>query len=161
LIRFLKSLGSDADRDLGNVTKTRITEYRNELADKLAVPTVNRDIKIVRSIFGQARRDGYLFQDPAQGVSIIKRRDGAKPRRPLTLEEIQSILSVADPEWQSLIKFGLFTGQRLADLASLTWDQIDLQRHRHRPRWKTERDGYLVPLAAPLCRQSIERRRGS
>ncbi len=148
--RFLKFLGSDADRELGNVTKTRITDYRNELADKLAVPTVNRDIKIVRSVFGQARRDGYLFQDPAEGVSIIKRRDGAKPRRPLTIEEIRWILSVADPEWQSLIKFGLFTGQRLADLASLTWDQIDLQRGEIRLVTRKTGKRLIIPIAGPL-----------
>jgi integrase len=36
--------------------------------------------------------------------------------RPFTLREIQRVLAVADPEWQSLIKFGLYTGQRLGDL---------------------------------------------
>jgi integrase-like protein len=85
--RFLKFLGSDADGDLGSVTKTRITDYRNQLADKLAVPTVNRDIKIIRSIFGQARRDGYLFQDPAEGVSILNQRDRAKPVGPSLLKK--------------------------------------------------------------------------
>jgi integrase len=148
--RFLKFLGSDADRDLGSVTKTRITDYRDQLADKLAVPTVNRDVKIVRSIFGQARRDGYLFQDPAEGVSILKQRDRAKPRRPLTIQEIQSILSVADPEWQSLIKFGLYTGQRLADLASLTWDQVDLQRGEIRLVTRKTAKRLIIPIAGPL-----------
>jgi integrase len=148
--RFLKFLGADADRDLGSVTKTRITDYRDQLADKLAVPTVNRDVKIVRSIFGQARRDGYLFQDPAEGVSILKQRDRAKPRRPLTVQEIQSILSVADPEWQSLIKFGLYTGQRLADLASLTWDQVDLQRREIRLVTRKTAKRLIIPIAGPL-----------
>jgi integrase len=148
--RFLKFLGSDADGDLGSVTKTRITDYRNQLADKLAVPTVNRDIKIIRSIFSQARRDGYLFQDPAEGVSILKQRDRAKPRRPLSIQEIQSILSVADPEWQSLIKFGLYTGQRLADLASLTWDQIDLERSEIRLVTRKTAKRLIIPIAGPL-----------
>jgi integrase len=148
--RFLKFLGSDANGDLGSVTKMRITDYRNQLADKLAVPTVNRDIKIVRSIFGQARRDGYLFQDPAEGVSILKQRDRAKPRRPLTIQEIQSILSVADPEWQSLIKFGLYTGQRLADLASLMWDQIDLERSEIRLVTRKTGKRLIIPIAGPL-----------
>jgi integrase len=115
--RFLSFLGADALRELASVTKARITDYRNQLADKLAPATVNRDVKIIRMIFRQARLDGYLFQDPAEGVQIIKSRsNGEKPRRPLTIPEIQSILSVADSEWQSLIKFGLYTGQRLADV---------------------------------------------
>jgi integrase len=143
-------LGPDADRDLAGVTKTRITDYRNQLVDKLAIPTVNRDVKILRSVFRQARRDGYLFQDPAEGVSILKRRDDAKPRRPLTIHEIQSILNVADPEWESLVKFGLFTGQRLADLASLTWDQIDLQRGEIRLATRKTGKRLMIPIAGPL-----------
>jgi integrase len=150
LNRFLAFLGGDAERELGNVTKTRITDYRNQLADKLATATVNRDVKIVRSIFRQARQDGYLFQDPAEGVAIIKRRSQNKPRRPLTIEEIQSILSVADPEWQSLIRFGLFTGQRLADLASLSWDQVDLERGELRLVTRKTGKRIMIPIAGPL-----------
>jgi len=55
--RFLTFLGGDADRELGSVTKSRIVDYRNQLADKLAPATVNRDVKIIRMIFRQARLD--------------------------------------------------------------------------------------------------------
>jgi integrase len=44
------------------------------------------------------------------------------------MDEIRSLLAVADPEWQSLIKFGLYTGQRLGDLARLTWRNVDIER---------------------------------
>jgi integrase len=148
--RFLTFLGTDANRELGSVTKSRIVDYRNQLADKLAPATVNRDVKIIRMIFRQARLDGYLFQDPAEGVSIIKSRNGERPRRPLTVAEIQSILSVADPEWQSLIKFGLYTGQRLADLASLTWDQVDLERNEVRLVTRKTGKRLLLPIAGAL-----------
>jgi integrase len=149
--RFLCFLGTDALRELGNATKSRITDYRNQLADKLAPATVNRDVKIIRMIFRQARLDGYLFQDPAEGVQIVKSRsNGEKPRRPLTIPEIQAILSVADPEWQSLIKFGLYTGQRLADIASLSWDQIDLERNEIRLVTRKTGKRLLLPIAGAL-----------
>jgi integrase len=35
---------------------------------------------------------------------------------------------VADPEWQSLVRFGFYTGQRLGDLATLRRSNIDLVR---------------------------------
>jgi integrase len=41
-------------------------------------------------------------------------------RRPFTIDELRAVLEVADDEWKSLIKFGLYTGQRLADIAALT-----------------------------------------
>ena len=35
--------------------------------------------------------------------------------------------AIANPEWQSMIRLGVYIGQRLSDLAKLTWDQIDLE----------------------------------
>jgi len=50
-------------------------------------------------------------------------------------------LEAADPEWKSLTLFGLYTGQRLADLAVLTWDNVDLLKNkirlRTRKNWQT------------------------
>jgi integrase len=148
--RFLAFLGAEADGGLESITKARITEYRNQLADKLAPATVNRDVKIVRMIFRQARLDGYLLKDPAEGVAVIKKRDAEKPRRPLTIPEIQSVLAIADPEWQSLIKFGLYTGQRLADIASLVWSQVDLERGEIRLVARKTGKRNLLPLTGVL-----------
>jgi integrase len=153
--RFLSFLGSGAERGIASVTRTKITDYRNDLAGKLAAATVNRDLKIVKMIFRKARLDRYLFEDPAEGVNIVKRRSHEKSRRPLTVPEIQSILAVADPEWQSLIKFGLYTGQRLGDLASLTWANIDRPRGEIRMVSRKTGKRLLLPITGAL-RQHVE-----
>jgi len=57
---------------------------------------------------------------------------------------------VADPEWQSLIKFGLYTGQRLSDLASLTWSNIDLEKNQIRLIARKTGKNVILPIAAPL-----------
>jgi len=51
---------------------------------------------------------------------------------PLKIKEIKAILSVADDEWRSMIRFGLYSGQRLSDIALLTWANIDLERNEIR-----------------------------
>jgi integrase len=71
-------------------------------------------------------------------------------RRPFSIPELRAVLEVADPEWQSLIKFGLYTGQRLGDLALLTWLQIDLERDEIRMRACKTDKLLLIPIAAPL-----------
>ncbi len=58
--------------------------------------------------------------------------------------------AVAAPEWQRLIKFGLYTGQRLGDLASLTWARIDLERNEIRLTTQKTSKPLLIPMAAPL-----------
>jgi integrase len=59
-------------------------------------------------------------------------------------------MSVADPEWQSLIRFGLYTGQRLSDLASLTWSNIDLEKNEIRLIARKTGKNVILPIAAPL-----------
>ena len=46
--------------------------------------------------------------------------------RSFTIDELRIVLDVADPEWKSMILFGLYTGQRLADVATLRWSNVDL-----------------------------------
>jgi integrase len=106
-------------------------------------------------IFRKARLDGFLFEDPAEAVSIIKRRNEENSRRPLTIPEIQAILAVADSEWQSIIKFGLYTGQRLADLALLTWNHVDLKRREIQVVTRKTGKRLLLPIAGAL-RDHIE-----
>ena len=69
-------------------------------------------------VWRTAKADGYIFDDPTEGVRSVK-GEPSRARRPFTLEEIRSVLEIASPEWQSLIKLGLYTGQRLGDLARM------------------------------------------
>jgi integrase len=59
-------------------------------------------------------------------------------------------LAIADPEWQSLIRFGLYTGQRLMDLALLTWSGIDLERGEIRLTTSKTGRRMTIPMAESL-----------
>jgi integrase len=118
-------------------------------AESAVDPTTNHCLKVVRMIFRSARRDGFLFQDPAESVKTVKNL-GVFERHPFSIDELRAGLAVADEEWQSLIKFGLYTGQRLADLATVTWAQIDLVRNEIRLISRKTGKQLLIPLAKPL-----------
>jgi integrase len=147
--KFIAYLGTSADLDIADIRQPHITGFRNDVAKRLAPQTANFDLKCIKTIFRAARRDGYLLENPAEFVDTVRRESGSK-RRPFTVSEIQAILSVADPEWQSLIKFGLYTGQRLTDLASLTWSNIDLQKNQIRLVARKTGKNIIIPIAAPL-----------
>ena len=125
--KFLIFLGDAADHGLEEITKSQILAFRDAEIAQSAVMTANTKLKIIKMIMRSARLEGYLLQDPAEGVKTVKNRTEVS-RRPFTIDELRAVLSVADGEWTSLIKFGLYTGQRLGDLALLTWSQIDLER---------------------------------
>jgi integrase len=147
--KFLAYLGADGERDIAEITRTHISGFRNALAKKVAPGTANFDLKTIRMLFRSARRDGFILEDPAEFTKAIKRTQ-EQQRRPFTVPELQALLSVADPEWQSLIKFGLYTGQRLTDLALLTWGQIDLEKDQIRLVTRKTNKTILLPIAAPL-----------
>jgi integrase len=136
--------------NLITITKRDVERFRNELVGNgLAPATVNKGLKVLQRIFRMARVDGYIFDDPAETVRPVK-GDPSRARRAFTLNEIRAVLAVADPEWQSLIKLGVFTGQRLGDLALLRWEHVDLMGGRLQV--PTRKTGVLIqlPLTGPL-----------
>jgi integrase len=148
--KLIKFLATDADRDLGEISKAQITEFRNTQAEKSSQANANTDLKVLKVAFRAARLDGYIWEDPAEGVKTFRLGDSRDIRRPFTIPEIQKILEVADSEWQSLIKFGLYTGQRLADIALLRWEQIDLDRDEITLVVRKTKKKMTIPLAGSL-----------
>ena len=74
-------------------------------------------------------------------------------RNCFTLSEIKRILKACgdDVEWRGLVLFGLYLGQRLGDLAKLTWRAIDLDSGEI--AFTTRKTGrrIVLPLVQPLA----------
>jgi integrase len=147
--RFLAWLEEKADCDIAEITKPQIAAYRKHVAGRVSARTTNNTLKAIKAFFVAARKDGYLADDPAADVDTVRDRSESA-RRPFTLPELRAVLAVADAEWQSMIKFGLYTGQRLSDIAALTWANIDMERDEIRLTTRKTGRRQTLPLAAPL-----------
>jgi integrase len=148
--KFLEFLGRAAELDLSAVTRKMITEFRNQVAQKASATTTNHDLKAIKLIFRSAKRDGYIIENPGEFVESVRRKISDDARRPFTVPEIRRVIEVADKEWKSLVQFGLYTGQRLADLATLRWDNIDLGRKEIRIKTRKTGKRLAIPIAPPL-----------
>jgi integrase len=148
--KFLAYLGAAADSDISGIRKATITGFRSGLVQTVSPTTVNFDLKLVQAIFRAAKAGGYLLEDPAEFVDTVRRETRNAARRAFTLDELKSVLAVADDEWRSLIKFGLYTGQRLSDLAALTWSNIDPERNVIRLTTRKTGKAIAIPIAEPL-----------
>jgi integrase len=146
--------GCSADLDLASVTRTTLGEFRNQVAQKTSATTTNHDLRAIKALFREAKRDGYIAEDPSEFVDTVRKSSDDK-RRPFTIAEIQRVLAAADTEWRSLVLFGLYTGQRLADIAALNWDNLDLSKNEIRLRTRKTAKRIMVPIAKPL-RQYID-----
>jgi integrase len=149
--KLIEFLAGRADRDIAYIHKRDITALRDKTAEDLTTSTANTDLKILRVAFRQAVAEGLRLDNPAASVNLLKsRRDPT--RRPFTEDELKKILAVASAEWRGLILAGIYTGQRLGDLAGMRWKTIDPdERIISFDTRKTNRT-IRIPIPDPLWR---------
>jgi integrase len=151
LAKFVEFLGRRADDPIGEITQQDIVAFRNKLVPKVAAKTANHDLKALKMLFKSARRDCVLVENSAEFVDTIRRR-ATTLKRGFKIDEVRAILNVADDEWRSMVLFGLYTGQRLSDIASLRWANIDLPGGKLRLVTRKTGKTMILPIAAPLRR---------
>lgn len=111
-----------ADNTMDSVNSTHALGFRSMIAKNASNSTANHAVKIMRYVFACAINEGFrsgnpFVMKPLVSDSVIKQA--------FTLEQVKLLMQGADPEWKSLIMFGVYTGQRLGDLVDSTWSNID------------------------------------
>jgi integrase len=150
--RFIYFLGSKAGRALATLEAADISRFRDQEAKLLSRATANLSLKVLRVCFGEAVKLGMLDVNPADRVSVLKSRDKSA-RRAFTLSEIKRILRACgdDVEWRGLVLFGLYLGQRLGDLAKLTWRAVNLEEGEIAFTARKTGRRVVLPLVQPLA----------
>lgn len=151
--RFLKHLGERAHIGLAGITREDVSQWRDETAAKLSAGSVNVAMKILRAGFNEAKRAGYIPENPADG--IVGLRKDTDRRRPFSPEEIKKLLDIANEEWRGAILAGLYTGQRLGDIATLRWSEANLVTREIAFTTQKTRRRVVLPMAAPLHRHLL------
>lgn len=149
LKHFTEWLGDRADGMLSDIDTRDIVSYRDALAASCAPATVNHAIQVLRVIFEDARRDKLVADNPAHDCPPLKVAN-TQQRRPFTVDELRRVIDAANDEWRSLVLFGIYTGQRLGDLARLTWQNIDLQAGEVALVTRKTQRRVRIPICGPL-----------
>ena len=157
---FVASLGKRCCADISALVPRDIIGFRDELAKRVSTSTANDAVKVVRMALKDAQSAGLVSANVAIGVRPAKSAEQRALRRPFTLRELARILRIANGEWRGLILFGLYTGQRLGDIATLTWRNVDLERGELAFVTRKTKRRQLVPLAVPLLKLLAESNAG-
>lgn len=152
---FLDLLEVRADQSLHLVSEKDVREWRDAEVGRVSVTTTNLGLKAIRMYLGDACKRGLIPHNVAVRVPILKKAPVQK-RRPFTVEELQQLLPHLSDEWKSLVMFGLYTGQRLGDLASLHWHDIDLTAGEIRFTTRKTGRAQKIPIA-PALKKHIAR----
>ena len=151
---FITSLGTRADLDISQVERSDVARFRDGVEARTSPATAHKALKYLRIALGAAQRDGLMQINPAQ--LLIKKRTTVEQqaakvmRRAFTVPELKMILGNASGEWRGIILCGLYMGQRLKDIARLTWRNVDTEnRQFHFVTAKTGKKMDL-PIAEPV-----------
>ncbi|NDC00267.1 MAG: hypothetical protein EBZ83_02450, partial [Verrucomicrobia bacterium] len=173
-----KFLGPRAGLDLKLLTRDDLIRFRQDRIDRTSVSTARHAVKKLNVALNDARRDGLILQNVGEALTRLRRDPEAVETRAFTAEELRKIdQAIDDPEWRGMFMFGLYTGQRLKDVACAEWGKVDfdqqlisLKIHKKGGRWerkflappllehlrtmkKTARAGHIFPRAFDYIRR--------
>ena len=149
ITEFQASLKTKAEQQITHVTVSDVVKWRDESAKKTTATTANNKLKAVRVLFQSAWREGLIPENVAAKVQSLKQVKTT--RRAFTREELSKLLSVTSTEWRGMILAGVYLGQRLGDIAKLTWANIDLKKNvASLITTKTKRT-QIIPIASTLA----------
>jgi integrase len=146
---FLAHLDKRADKNIAFVTPATVIEWRDAQATRLAVRTAKKKLKCLGAFFTAAFREGLLPDgNPVAKVDTLEAK--RSKRREFKPDELAKVLAAAKGDWLGMTMCGLYLGQRLSDLAGLTWDKIDMARGA--VQFDTGKTGRFqdIPIAPPL-----------
>jgi integrase len=107
------------------ITPARLTELRNHWGVSVAASTVALKMKILRGALGAAVKENRMDKNPAELVGALVSK--ATRRREFRPAELSRLVPMLTGEWRAVFFLGLYTGQRLNDLAELKWRNVDLK----------------------------------
>ena len=123
--RFMKCLGSKAEARIESLEAADFRNFRDTTRKECSAKTANLGLKIMRSCFASAVREGVLQVNPSKVVETF-RVPGGTNREPFTWNEVEHILKACpDAEWRAVVLLGALAGLRFGDAAKLKRSNVD------------------------------------
>ncbi len=131
-------------------TPAHALAMRNALAAKQQPLTVNVKAARLSALWKAAKAAGVAADNPWASVPPL--RAPATNRREFRPAELATLLGAVHGQWRALTLLGLYTGQRLNDLATLQWRHLDLAAGTL--TFTAAKTGQLVSL--PLAAEALD-----
>lgn len=141
------------DYRLASLNSTQVAKFRDSRLKVVGPQSVIHEINLLNRVLKAASMDWGIALPG--GLPTAQVRKPVKPRgrdRRVSESEINQILQVTKSvELCTIITLAVETGMRRNELASLAWEEIDLDKQTaHLPKTKTD-----VPRTVPLSRTAV------
>jgi integrase len=123
---FMAHLGKRSALPLSAIGARDIEDFRNSRLKLVSASTVSDDLKIVRTAFNKARKQGAIQANPCEAVDFPK--SVAQTREAFTASEVKALVATASAEWKTPILLSFYAGLRLGDAIRLDWQAVDFSK---------------------------------
>ena len=126
---------------------------------RLRGSTINTALRPLSVILGQAARRGRIPVNPLSQLERGERPklDDQRPKRILSLDEMQQLLAAADSErYRCLLELMLTGGLRIGEALGLIVGDLDPTHALIRVDYQLDRDGRRTPLKTEESRRAID-----
>lgn len=155
-----------------NLNVQRIEKQATEWNQRVDAMVVNRALRTLTDIMGEAKRHGIIKDNPAAEAKRLKEETKAVTSdQVFTRDELRAVIEATEPESRERIMVMLpaLTGCRVGELLAATWEALDLKAAKFDIRLtmadsdrgeemtfkepKTQNSRRTVPLAKELIRE--------
>jgi integrase len=128
---FLGYLHADESAPIAaEISAETIQEFLNEVRGRTTASTANFYRAVLGIMFKHALEGDKISASPITKIGKFKvnQEEAENKRRPFELAEIQAAYNAApNAFWRFAIVFGMYTGLRLGNIATLRWKHVDLK----------------------------------
>src|SRR5262249_52334579 len=131
------------DRPLARIRSSEIQAWVRDPTQHLAPGTVEVVYRYVSAVFKAAVTDRVIGSSPCVGIKLPEKH---KPRvQPLTVEQVDGLVTAIPDRYRALVVLGTGTGVRQGEAFGLTIDRVDFLRRS----LTVDRQVVLMPGGAP------------
>ena len=123
---FMEHLGKRSTLPLSAIGARDVEGFRNSRLKLVGASTVTDDLKILRTAFNRARKQGAIQANPCEAVDFPK--SVAQTREAFTASEVKALVAIASAEWKTPILLAFSAGLRLGDAVRLDWQAVDFSK---------------------------------
>lgn len=125
------NISSWYNRDITSITRENVATAHNRLGNQHKYHQANRLLSRISAMFNYAKRMGYLKDNPA---SYIKKFHEESRSRVMQEDELIRLFKTlqnksVSEQVRNFILTCIFTGQRVSTIASMKWEDLDLDNN--------------------------------
>jgi integrase len=147
-------------RRLDQITPDDIAAFITHMRQKnLKGWTIKSALRPLSIMLAQAARKGRIPANPMQQLERGERpnHDDQRPKRILTLDEMQRLLAACDAlQARCLFELLLASGLRIGEALGLTVSDLDLEYSLIRVAYQLDREGTRAPLKTPESQRTLD-----